>query len=71
MRLNLLFVTASALSLLGCPKRAVIPDQSAPHQIAKATDVTVWCGVPDRKQAKCRVRAEAGWWLASPQAVEP
>lgn len=61
---------AFALLLLGCPKRTVVPDPTIPHQVAEGSDVTVWCGTTDRKLAKCEVRLDRGWWVASPQVVE-
>ena len=70
MRSRLLCVIAFALLSAGCPKRLVIPDPNVPHQLAKGADLTVWCGTPDRKAARCKVRVEEGWWVASPQAVE-
>lgn len=58
--------------LLGCPHKIVIPDAKQPHQIAKATDVVVWCHGPDGVEwTKCTVRADEGWWLVSDRIVNP
>lgn len=66
------FVIASAMLSSGCVSvtPAVIPDPAVPHQVAKEAEVEVWCGAPDRRLKKCRVRLLDGWWVASPQVVE-
>lgn len=57
--------------LSACAHRTVVPDLTVPHQVAERTEVVTWCGAPDAKLAKCRIVMEPGWWVASPQAVEP
>jgi hypothetical protein len=58
--------------LLGCPHAIVIPDEKQPHQVATGTTVEVWCHGPDGASwTRCKVRAEAGWWLVSDRIVNP
>lgn len=66
------FVIAFALLSIGCvPKKLILPSPDIPHELAEEGKAVVWCGTPDRKLAKCEVRLEPGWWLASPQALSP
>jgi hypothetical protein len=61
------------LTLFGtaCPRQIVLPDPAFPHQVAEPVEsVTVWCGLPDGKLAKCEVRLDKGWWIASPEALK-
>jgi hypothetical protein len=62
---------AFALLSLSCAGARVIPDPRVPHRIAEEAEVRVWCRTAEGDLAKCRVRALEGWWLASPQVVEP
>jgi hypothetical protein len=71
MRSLWLFVIASVMLSAGCVKRNMIPDPTLPHEVAKETEVEVWCGAPDRKLVRCKVRLLPGWWVASPQVVDP
>lgn len=70
MKRIVLVLIAFAPLFTGCVKRAVLPDPSIPHRVAKETQVEVWCRLPDGKWAPCTVRLLEGWWLASPQVVE-
>jgi len=57
---------------LGCatlPK--ALPDPNLPHQLADDTSVVIYVRMPDGRLKKEKVKAPAGWWLASPQIVEP
>jgi hypothetical protein len=75
MRTLRLVAVASLMLCVGCPRATVLPDERIPHQLAEeAPDgLVVWCHDPKdtTKWVKCRVRAQAGWWIASPQVVDP
>lgn len=65
---GIVFVTLSA----GCattPK--VLPDPSIPHRVAKDGKVTIYVRQPDGRLKKEEVKLQEGWWIASPQIVEP
>jgi len=71
MRLPMLALIASLPLSAGCPKRIVLPDSGAVHQLAKDATVTVWCRGPEAAAwTKCEVRASRGWWLAPPSVVD-
>jgi hypothetical protein len=64
-------VLASAMLFsAGCPGPQTIPDPSIPHQVAEEAEIEVWCNTP-KGLARCEVRLLEGWWVASPQVVEP
>ena len=68
-RLALMLATC-ALLFSGCATRAVIPDPTVPHRVAKETTVMVWAQRPDGRWIETEIRLLPGWWVASPQVVE-
>lgn len=63
-----------ALLLSGCslfPREQTIPDPAIPHRVAEESTATVWVRRPDGSLTKEAVRVLPGWWLASPQVVDP
>lgn len=69
---TVLALTASALLSSGCcASGRVVPDQRVPHQLAAEACVEVWATRPDGQLERVKVKAPAGWWLASDQVVGP
>lgn len=48
-----------------------IPDQRIPHRVAERTKVVIWVEQPGGAMKKVEVELHEGWWIASPQIVEP
>lgn len=61
---------ACAMLSTGCAPRP-LPDPRIPHRIAADAVVEVWVRLPDGTLGRAKVRAAEGWWLASPQVVDP
>ena len=62
----------SAMLLGGCAtKTTVLLDQRMPHRLARAASVQVWARLPDGSLAAQWVTVQEGWWIASPQVVDP
>ena len=65
-------LVASAMLSSGCGgNRLAIPDPTIPHQVAAETSVTVWVRLSSGAMTKVQVRLLEGWWVASPQVVDP
>ena len=65
-------LVASVMLLLGCvPSKTVIPDPNIPHQVAAETTVIVYVRLSGGEMTTAKVRLLEGWWIASPQVVEP
>lgn len=65
---------ALLLPLSGCsllPQERLLPDETIPHRISEETDVQVWVRRPDGSLVEEWVRIDPGWWVASPQLVDP
>lgn len=74
MRKCLLVLITSAMLSSGCAtmhKTRVIPDPRVPHRVAEEVDVMIWVEKPDGTLKVEKQHVPAGWWLASPQIVEP
>lgn len=69
--LTLIVLVASAMLSSGCAGATVIPDPNIPHQVAAETCVTVWARAPGGEMKRVKVRLLEGWWVASPQVVDP
>ena len=64
----------SALLLQGCmflPQERALPNPAIPHQIAESSTLTIWVRRTDNSLVKETVRVDPGWFVASPQVVEP
>lgn len=71
IRWTVLGLSASLLLSSACAHSPlVLPDPTVPHRVAEPAAVKVWCRLPDGRTAKCAVRLDPGWWVASPQVVE-
>ena len=55
----------------GCWTNRVIPDQRIPHQLSEEACVTIYARQADGKLVPVKVKVPAGWWVASPQVVDP
>ena len=64
-------LVASAMLSSGCAGPRVIPDPNIPHQVAAETCVEVWVRHGNGAMEKVKVRLLEGWWVASPQVVDP
>jgi hypothetical protein len=67
-------LAVSALLLQGClflPKQRSLPNPAIPHQVAESSTLTIWVRRPDNSLVKETVRVDPGWFVASPQVVEP
>ena len=69
--LTLTVLVASAMLWSGCAGAGVIPDPNIPHQVAAETCVEVWARLPSGEMRRTKVRLLEGWWVASPQVVDP
>jgi hypothetical protein len=71
-RMTLSVLVASAMLSSGCgANRLAIPDPNIPHQVATETPVTIWVRLASGSMTKVQVRLLEGWWVASPQVVDP
>lgn len=71
-RLSLLLLTSALLSTSCVRNVEVIPDPTIPHKVAEEGNVVIWAQDPQSKEyVKTKVRLLKGWWIASPQVVEP
>jgi hypothetical protein len=71
MKLIVPVLAACAMLSSGCvPRTQTLPDPAIPHRLAAPAEVEVWVRRPDGVLTRERIRAEVGWWLASPQVVE-
>ena len=62
----------SAMLCSACvPGKVVIPDPNVPHQVAKETTVKIWVRTADGGMSAVPVRLLEGWWIASPQVMDP
>lgn len=68
---SVLIVFAMLSQACSLPQQAVLPDHRIPHQVARETTVQVWVRRADGQLVAERVRLMPGWWVASPQVVEP
>ncbi len=68
---TLIGLVASAMLSSGCAGATVIPDPNIPHQVAAETCVTIWARAPGGEMKRVKVRLLEGWWVASPQVVDP
>jgi hypothetical protein len=67
-----LALLASALLLSGClPREQQLPDPSVPHRLASPATLQILVRRADGSFVAETVTAPAGWWLASPQVVNP
>jgi len=72
LRLVMLIVPVVSVMLSsGCGHSNVIPDPNIPHQVAAETCVEVWVRRESGSMEKVKVRLLEGWWVASPQVVDP
>ncbi len=65
---------ASVLLLPGClflPQERALPNPAIPHQIAETSTLMIWIRRTDGSLVKEPVRVDPGWYVASPQIVEP
>lgn len=70
MRIVLTLLVSAPL-WAGCGRPpTVILDPTIPHQVAEPVTVEVWARRPDGRMQRVRAHVDAGWWVASPQAVE-
>jgi hypothetical protein len=70
--MTLSVLVASAMLSSGCgASRLAIPDPNIPHQVAAETPVTIWVRLANGSMTKVEVRLLEGWWVASPQVVDP
>lgn len=65
-----LYASALLLTASGCFSKAVIPDPTIPHRVAKEAEVEVWVRRPDGTLSRQKVRILPGWWIAGPPVVE-
>jgi hypothetical protein len=68
---TLTVLAVSAMLSSGCGRSNVIPDPNIPHQVASETCVDVWVRRESGNMEKVKVRLLEGWWVASPQVVDP
>lgn len=64
-------LVVSVTLLAACSKRDVaVPDLRIPHKLTR--EVRVWVSVrkSDGTYVEQEVKADAGWWIASPLVVE-
>lgn len=64
----------SVLLLPGClllPQERALPNPAIPHQIAETSTLTIWVRRPDHSLVKETIRVDPGWYIASPQVVDP
>jgi hypothetical protein len=69
-----LVAIASAMLLSGClglPQERIIPNPAVPHQVAEPVEVVIWAQRSDGTLVKETVLLDPGWWIASPQVVDP
>lgn len=69
-----LALLASVLLLPGClflPQERALPNPAIPHRVAETSTLTIWVRRPDNSLVKERIRVDPGWFIASPQIVEP
>ena len=64
-------LVVSAMLSSGCGRSNVIPDPNIPHQVAAETCVDIWVRRESGSMEKVKVRLLEGWWVASPQVVDP
>lgn len=72
--MKMLSVLIASAMLSGCsllPRQTVLPNPNIPHRVAEDATVKVWVRRPDGKLVKEPVKLGEGWWIASPQVVEP
>jgi hypothetical protein len=69
MKIALALLASGLLSIGCCSSGRVVPDQAVPHQLAREVCVEVWARRPDGQLERVKVKAPAGWWLASDQVV--
>lgn len=68
--------SSAMLSLLlsGCsllPSERSLPDPNVPHRVAETAVLKVWVRHPDNSLVEETVRIDPGWWVASPQTIDP
>ena len=57
---------------MSCPgKRVVIPDPRIPYRVVKQVKVIVWLRAADGSYVEKEIDLMPGWWVASPQVVQP
>jgi hypothetical protein len=57
---------------MSCPgKRVVIPDPRIPYRVVKQVKVIVWLRAADGSYVEKEIDLMPGWWIASPQVVQP
>ena len=69
-----LALIASVMLLPGClflPQERALPNPAIPHRIAETCTLPIWVRRPDHSLVKETVRVDPGWFVASPQVVEP
>jgi len=67
-----LALIAFALPLLGClPQERALPNPAIPHRVAERACLKIWVRRPDDSLVQETVRVEPGWYIASPQVVDP
>lgn len=64
-----LFVSA-LLWTASCAHKAVLPDPSVPHRVAREAEVQIWVRKADGSLSREKVRLLPGWWIAGPPVVE-
>lgn len=54
----------------GCQEVRALPDPSIPHRLSRPAEVWVWVRRADGSFVEQAARADAGWYLASPQILD-
>lgn len=68
-KMSLALIVCVMLSIAGCQRTRIIPDETKAHRVAKEGFIWIWVRDESGRLVPQEVRVLEGYWIASPQAL--